>query len=344
MTDERSISTVDELELRLSTPSEADRTFARNLEGDILILGAGGKMGPSLAKLVKRSLTEAARTDRVIAVSRFTSPAARRDLEAWGIDVLSCDLLDPDQVAQLPACPNVLYLAGRKFGSVGRPDVTWAVNALAPALCAYQYRQSRIVMFSTGNVYGMREVTVGGSVETDEPAPVGEYAQSCLARERILEYHSRTYGTRCVILRLNYAVDLRYGVLVDIATKVLAGEAVDLSVPAFNTIWQRDANSYAFRALGLAESPVRILNVTGAETARVRDVALWFANRFNRECHFSTQEGKTALLSDASVCYSLLGRPSMSGTELMESVAGWISSGGEMLDKPTHFEVRDGRY
>jgi len=339
-----SVESVQDLEQRLSEPSEADRTFMRGLEGDILILGAGGKMGPSLAKLAKRAAEEARVRKRITAVSRFTSEAARRDLEASGVEVVACDLLNPAEVGQLPRCENVLYLAGRKFGSTGRPDLTWAMNAIAPALAAYHYRQSRVVVFSTGNVYGFRDVASDGSRESDAVSPVGEYAQSCLARERIFEYHSNEYKTECLIFRLNYAVDLRYGVLVDIARKVHSGEPVDVTVPAFNAIWQRDANSYALRALGLCASPPRILNVTGSETIAVREVAQSFAAQFGRKCKLEGQEGSSALLSDASLCHSLLGPPSVSLSMFKEWVADWVMRGGENLEKPTHFEVVDGSY
>ncbi|MGI9073858.1 MAG: NAD-dependent epimerase/dehydratase family protein [Bryobacteraceae bacterium] len=338
------VASVEELERRLSEPSEADRTFMRGLQGDVIILGAGGKMGPSLAKLAKRAADQAGVHKRILAVSRFTSEAARRDLEMAGVEVVPCDLLSPEKVSQLPHCENVLYLAGRKFGSTGRPDLTWAMNAIAPALAAYHYRQSRIVAFSTGNVYGLRSVGSSGSRETDPVSPVGEYAQSCLARERIFEYHSNEYKTECLTFRLNYAVDLRYGVLVDIARKVCAGEPIDVTIPAFNAIWQRDANSYALRALNLCTSPPRILNVTGNETATVREVAQSFAAQFGRTCHIQGKEGSSALLSDASLCHSLLGPPSVSFSTLKEWVADWVVKGGENLDKPTHFEVVDGSY
>lgn len=338
------IDLLENLELRLSEPSEADCAFMRGLHGDIVILGAGGKMGPSLARLAKRAAIEAGVSTRVTAVSRFASETARRDLEAAGVTVVSCDLLDPAQVERLPDCENVLYLAGRKFGSTGRPDLTWAMNAIAPALAAYRYRHSRTVVFSTGNVYGMTDVNSGGSRETDPVSPVGEYAQSCLARERIFEYHSNEYKTRCVIFRLNYSVDLRYGVLVDVARKVYAGEAVDSTVPAFNAIWQRDANSYALRALGLCSSPPRILNVTGAETVMVREAAEAFAKEFSRECRLQGEEGGVALLSNASLCHSLLGPPSVPLATLKDWVAEWVLAGGENLNKPTHFEVVDGSY
>jgi nucleoside-diphosphate-sugar epimerase len=338
------VHSVEDLERRLSEPNDADRAFMRGLEGDIIILGAGGKMGPSLAKLAKRTAQEAGARKRIMAVSRFTSEAARRDLEASGIEVVACDLLNPVEVGQLPGCENVLYLAGRKFGSTGQPDLTWAMNAIAPAIAAHHYRRSRIVVFSTGNVYGLRDVGSGGSRESDPVSPAGEYAQSCLARERIFEYHSNEYKTECLIFRLNYAVDLRYGVLVDIARKVYSGEPVDVTVPAFNAIWQRDANSYALRALGLCSSPPRILNVTGPETVAVRQLAEFFAAEFGCDCKLQGEEGSTALLSDASLCHSLLGRPSLSFETLKAWVADWVMKGGENLAKPTHFEVVDGSY
>jgi nucleoside-diphosphate-sugar epimerase len=341
---ENSVNSMEDLELQLSEPSEADCAFMRDLTGDVLILGAGGKMGPSLARLAKRAAEQAGVRTRIVAVSRFTSDAARRSLEAAGIVVVSCDLLNPSEVARLPHCENVLYMAGRKFGSTGRPDLTWAANAVAPVLAAHQYRESRIVVFSTGNVYGFAEMGSGGSVETDATAPVGEYAQSCLARERIFEYCSNEYQTSCLIFRLNYAVDLRYGVLVDIARTVHAGEPVDVTVPAFNTIWQRDANSYALRSLGLCSSPARILNVTGAETISVREAAEFFSARFGRKCRFQGREGNGALLSNASLCHSLLGPPSVPYVRLREWVADWVGAGGENLQKPTHFEVVDGSY
>ena len=338
------VDSVESLERRLSEPSEVDRTFMRGLQGDIIILGAGGKMGPSLAKLAKRAADEAGVRKRITAVSRFASEAVRRELKSDGVVVIACDLLNPSEVNRLPDCENVLYLAGRKFGSTGRPDLTWAMNAIAPALSAFHYRRSRVVAFSTGNVYGFTTVSSGGSRETDAVSPVGEYAQSCLARERIFEYHSNEYKTECLIFRLNYAVDLRYGVLVDIARKVRSGEPVDVTVPAFNAIWQRDANSYALRSLDLCSSPPRILNVTGSETIAVREVAHYFATQFGHGPTIQGQEGSSALLSDASLCHRLLGRPLVSFPMLRDWVADWVIKGGENLHKPTHFEVVDGNY
>jgi nucleoside-diphosphate-sugar epimerase len=331
------ITSIAQLEDELSRPSEADVKCLERLDGDILILGAGGKMGPSLAQLCRRTADAAGKPRRVIAVSR-------RMVESPGVEAISCDLLDRAQVARLPECPNVLYLAGRKFGSSDSPELTWAMNTLAPAIAAERFHGSRMVAFSTGNVYALREAVGGGSRENDEPAPVGEYAQSCLGRERIFEYFANHHGLRCLLFRLNYAVDLRYGVLVDIARKVLAGEPVTLQVPAFNVIWQRDANSYALRSLEHCAAPPLALNITGAETLSVRATAEFFGERFGRRCKFQGTEGRFALLSDSAAAHNLMGLPVVSGERLMEMVADWVRSGGASLDKPTHFEVSDGRF
>ncbi len=331
------ISTLADLEEALSRPTERDIASVKHLEGDIMMLGAGGKMGPSLARLCRRAADQAGKSRRIIAVSR-------RLIDQPGVEAIACDLLERDQVAALPDCPNILYLAGRKFGSTGNPELTWAMNTVLPAIVADRFRNSRFVVFSTGNVYPLRDAAGGGSRETDPPAPVGEYAWSCLGRERVFEYFSRQHGLRCVLFRLNYAVDLRYGVLVDIARKVHAGEPVSLAVPVFNVIWQRDANSYALRSLEYCQTPPRILNITGSETFRVRDAAEFFAARFSRPCRFDGAEGPTALLSDASEACALMGPPEVSGAELLELVADWVAGGGESLNKPTHFEVADGKF
>jgi nucleoside-diphosphate-sugar epimerase len=329
--------TLDELEEALSRPSDRDIAFMKELDGDLAILGASGKMGPSLVRLCRRANEAAGTTRRIIAVSRHPSKEP-------GVALISCDLLDRKQVASLPKCPNVLYLAGRKFGSTGSPELTWAMNALVPASVAEAFHSSRIVAFSTGNVYEFRRPSQGGSRETDEPAPVGEYAQSCLARERVFQYFANTHGLQCLLYRLNYAVDLRYGVPVDIARKVYAGQPVTLKVPAFNAIWQRDANSYALRALAHCASPAAILNAAGVETYKVRDVAEYFAKRFGRACRFEDDEGGVALLNDASRCREWLGPPEVDGSQLLELVAAWVESGGASLEKPTHFEVSDGKF
>lgn len=338
------IRTEQELEEWLSRPSPADVDVMRRLQGDVLILGAGGKMGPSLAHRIARANTAAGVQRRIIAASRFSSPGARAEIERTGAETVACDLLSSRDVANLPDAENVLFLAGRKFGTMDRVDLTWAANVLAPAYVGERFRASRIVVFSTGNVYPFVPASSRGAMEDDTTMPVGEYAQSCLGRERIFEYASREHGTPVLIYRLNYAVDLRYGVLVDIARAVHAGEPVDLSVGRFNCLWQGDANSYALRALELCESPPRILNVTGAEALGVREVARFFASRFGRDVTFRGIESSHALLSNAARCHELLGPPQVATTELMDAVAHWIEAGGRSLGKPTHFEVTDGRF
>jgi nucleoside-diphosphate-sugar epimerase len=333
-----------QLEEKLSTPNSPDVEMARRLPGDVIVLGAGGKMGPSLAKLARRASDAAGTNRRVFAVSRFSNPQSRDELETSGVETISCDLLDRDEVAKLPDCENVLFLAGRKFGSSDRSDITWAMNTVVPANAAWRYGDSRMIVFSTGNVYQFVSADSGGSVETDEPQPRGEYAQSCLGRERVFEYFSRERGTRCLIFRLNYAVDLRYGTLVDIARKVYDGLPIDLGIGYFNTIWQGDANSYALRSLELCESPPRFLNVTGPEIIATCEAAEFFARRFGREAVFSGKDSGVALLNNASLCRRLLGEASVKLEELMEWVAGWVEIGGRSLNQPTKFEVSDGKF
>jgi dTDP-4-dehydrorhamnose reductase len=332
------------LEDFLSCPSEADIAFMGALQGDLMILGAGGKMGSSLAWRAKRAAQSAGVSNRIIAVSRFASPAARDWFEQHGIYALPCDLMNEQQLESLPSAENVYYLAGRKFGSSDRPDLTWASNCLLPALVAARFRSSHIVAFSTGNVYPLMPVGSAGSRETDRLDPVGEYAQSCLGRERIFEYFSREHSTPCLLYRLNYASDLRYGVLVDIARKVREGLKVNLSISAFNTIWQGDADSYALRALSLCQAPPQALNVTGTDQISVEEAASYFANRWNCPVQFAGESCGKALLSDASHCYELLGKPAVTSRQLMEWTALWIEQGGRSIGKPTKFEVADGRF
>jgi nucleoside-diphosphate-sugar epimerase len=301
-------------------------------------------MGPTLAQRLLRALRGADRTSRVIAVSRFQSSEAQRELEEAGVATIACDLLDPDGLKALPQVENVLFLAGRKFGAAADPEVTWAMNTVVPMQVAQHFRESRIVAFSTGNVYPFVTPEQGGCVETDVPAPLGEYAQSCFGRERIFEYYSKKFKTPCLIFRLNYAVDLRYGVLVDIARQVFEGKPVSLSVPAVNVLWQGDANSYAMRALELCASPARILNVTGPETLYVQRAAEFFARRFQRELLVQGESTGLALLNNAGACHAALGYPAVSAGELMEAVASWVESGGSSLNKATKFQVTDGKF
>jgi hypothetical protein len=332
-----------ELEELLSRPSPADVAFARTLSDDVAVLGAGGKMGPSLARRVRRSLDAAGVSRRVFAVARFSEPGLRAALERDGIECIACDLLDPGDVARLPKCPNVLFLAGRKFGSSGRPDLTWAQNVVVPSIVAPHFLASRIVVFSSGNVYPLVGPGGAGATEQDPVAPVGEYAQTCVGRERVFEHASRERGTCCLLFRLFYAVDLRYGTVVDVARNVLSGEPVDLRASHVNAIWQGDANSYAFRALGLCESPPRPLVVTGSEAVSVRAAAEAFGVRFGREPRFTGEPGP-GLLGDPSLCGSLLGPPEVRLARLLDWVAGWVERGGRSLGKPTHFEATDGRF
>jgi len=340
----KSITTEEQLEELLSRPNAADIEWARRLNGDVMVLGAGGKMGPSLALRTRRAIDAAATSHRVIAVSRFSEKAAREFLESQRIETLSCDFLDRQQIERLPVCNNVLFMAGRKFGTGDRSDLTWASNTIVPANLALHFRGARMVVFSTGNVYPLVESSSSGSVETDSLGPVGEYAQSCLGRERVMEYCSRELGIPCLIFRLNYAVDLRYGVLVDIAWKVRQEKAIDLSVGYANVIWQGDANSMALRSLDLCQSPPRALNATGPEKLSVREVAQFFATRWGKKAKLAGNEGPRALLSDSSLSRSLLGEPEVSASQLLEWVANWVEHDGSYLGKPTKYEVADGKF
>jgi nucleoside-diphosphate-sugar epimerase len=338
------VTSEGDLEERLSAPNDADVACCRRLDGDVLILGAAGKMGPSLARRIVRAISAAGAHRRVIAASRFSAPDARRSIEAAGATALAVDLLDPVSVQTLPECANILFLAGRKFGSTDHSSLTWATNTIVPANVARRFPRSRIVVFSTGNVYPFVPAASQGCSETDALLPRGEYAQSCLGRERVFEYYSQVNGTRVLLFRLNYAVDLRYGVLVDIARAVKAKQSVDRTVSHFNVIWQGDANSYALRSLEGCASPARPLNVTGAEKLAVIDVAEYFGRRFGAKPQFRGTSTGEALLSDARACHAWLGAPEVSSEELMDAVANWIDHGGRTLDKPTHFETADGRY
>jgi nucleoside-diphosphate-sugar epimerase len=334
------IRTEQELDERLSEPTPEVISTLAQLPGDILILGVAGKMGPTIARMARRAAD--ART-RVFGVSRF-SAGGEPELRAHGIETIRCDLLDALQVARLPDAPNVVFLAGRKFGSTGDEAGTWAINSYLPGVVCDRYRQSRIVALSTGNVYGLTPVTGRGSREDDAPAPVGEYAMSCLGRERVFEHFSRAHGTPIALVRLNYACDLRYGVLVDLARKVLSGEPIDLGMGHFNTIWQGDACAMTLRALAHAASPPWVANVTGPDVLSVRAVAECFGQLMNRPVRFIGTEGPTALLSDARPGLQAIGPLRVGTDQLIEWVADWVSHGGRSLGKPTHFESRDGRF
>jgi nucleoside-diphosphate-sugar epimerase len=335
------IRTVEQLEDLLSDPPvRVVETFAR-LEGDLLVLGVAGKMGPTLARMAKRASEAAGVRRRVIGVSRF-SEGGDAALQAHGIETIRCDLLNEADVARLPNAANVLFLAGRKFGSTGDESTTWAINCFLPGLICRKYSGSRIVAFSTGNVYGLTKVASGGSREDDVPNPVGEYAMSCRGRERVFEYFSRSAGIPVVLFRLNYACDLRYGVLVDLARRVWAGEEIHLGMGYFNVLWQADANAMALLALEQAASPPWVVNVTGPELLSVRVVCERLGKLMDRPVRFTGTEPDTALLSDARRGIEMLDRPRVSADRLIEWVADWVARGGASLEKPTHFESRDG--
>src|SRR5215469_12855381 len=335
------MTSVLHLEDELSRPSAADCALMSDLDGDIVILGAGGKMGPSLAQRARRAADKAGEPRRIFAVSRVASPDDTHGFGESGVEAVSCDLLDRDQIARLPDCPNVLFLAGRKFGSSENMPLTWAMNALVPAFVAERYATSRIVALSSGNVYPL---AAAAATERVQPAPVGEYAQSVLARERVFEYFSGHGGTPVAIIRLNYAIDLRYGVLLDIGQQVWRRRSVSLAMGSVNVIWQGDANSMILRALQLASSPPRVLNVTGPEILLVRSIALRFGELFGTEPLFEGCEAETALLNDSSQCLRLMGPPSVNADQLINWQAEWIRAGLPTLEKPTHFEVRDGAF
>jgi hypothetical protein len=339
------IKTESELEELLSRPDEATAAAMAALDGDLIILGVGGKMGPSLARLARRAVDQAGVKTRVIAVARFTNGDLPAALGAQGIETIACDLLDRRVLDRLPDIPNVVFMAARKFGTSGEEHLTWAMNTYLPGLVAERYRNSRIVAFSTGNVYPLRPHTEGGAVETTPVGPVGEYAQSALGRERMFEYGSMRWNTPVVILRLNYAVELRYGVLVDIGRAVFERRPVDLCMPSVNVIWQRDANAWCLRSFAHSQSPPLVLNITGPETLSVRELAVEFGRHFGIEPTFvSGTEVSSALLSDVSKARSLFGTPEVTPKEMIEWIANWISDGGALLNKPTHFQTRDGKF
>jgi len=330
--------TEQEIEDLLSAPSEADIAAFAKFEGDLIVLGAGGKMGPTLVRRARNAADASGSKLRIYAVARSGPVGVDR------VEHIPADLLDRKQVLELPDAANVVYMAGRKFGSTGNEPLTWAVNAIAPAFVAERYRDSRIVAFSTGNVYPFVPVDSGGATESTTPAPIGDYAQSALARERVFEYYSAQYRTPMVLLRLNYAAEARYGVLVDIASKVLSRSPVSLEMGYVNIIWQGDANSACLRSLLLCSTPPLVLNLTGAERLSVRRLAEDFGRRFGIEPVFEGVESPNALLSNSSRFRELLGSGHKPLGELMDLVAEWLTSGGRTLGKPTHFETRSGTF
>jgi nucleoside-diphosphate-sugar epimerase len=331
------VAALDEL---LCRPSQALIEDLEKVDGDIMILGVAGKMGPTLAGLAKAALPGR----RVIGVARFTDASAKAWLEARGIETLGCDLLDEAAIKRLPKAPNVMFMAGRKFGAEGDLSLTWAMNAHVPALVAQAFAGSRIVAFSTGCVYPFVPVNGRGANETVSPDPPGEYAQSCVGRERMFEYFSRKYKTPGRLFRLNYAIDMRYGVLHDIATKIVEAKPIDVSLGHVNFIWQGDASAQALRCLAHCDTPTSPINVSGPEILSVRDLAAKLGARLSREPILVGKEEPTAWLTDTSQAVRLFGLPIVDSEKLIDWTADWIARSMPSLGKPTKYEVRDGRY
>jgi nucleoside-diphosphate-sugar epimerase len=339
------IKTQDELDLLLSRPSAQLLRSIRKFSSPLVILGAGGKLGPTLAVMARRAADAAGCALEVIAVSRFNATApARAWLEQRGVTTLSCDLLRADSIGQLPDSENVIHLAGQKFGTGKSPATTWAVNVVASARVAERYGRARLVALSTGNVYALSDVSKNGSVETDPLTPLGEYANSTVGRERILEFFSLRDGMPLTLLRLCYAVELRYGVLLDIAQKVNAGKPIDLANGFFNCIWQGDANDMILRSLTLADCPPTIWNLCRPEVFSVRSVAGQFGELLGRPPQFTGKENSTALLCNSRRLCDELGEPSTPLAPLLRWIADWVRHEGCTWGKPTGFEVRDGQY
>jgi hypothetical protein len=332
---------VDQLDDFLSRPSAALVADMARIDGDIIILGVGGKMGPTLARLARN----AAPAKRIIGVARFSEPDLRERLESWGIETITADLLDRAQVEALPKARNVIFMAGRKFGASSNQALTWAMNVHSPAIVAEAFRESRIVAFSTGNIYPLIDVTRQGALETTPPGPRGEYAQSCLGRERMFEYFSDVHGTPGRLFRLNYAIDLRYGVLFDLASRVKAGTAIDLSLMGHvNVIWQGDANAQALRSLLHCTAPTSPLNISGPETLSVRWLVQELAARLGVEPNIVGDEAPSAWLTNTAEAARLFGYPSVPVSIMLDWVADWVARDGLSFNKPTKYEVRDGGF
>lgn len=333
-----------ELDDLLSTPTPGVVETLVRVDGDVVLLGGGGKVGPTMARMARRALDEAGSSSKVISVSRWSDQRAAAALRGHGIETVTADLGDPDSWAGLPDAGAVMYLLGHKFGSTANPSMTWWINAVTPGFCASRYRGVPTVAYSTGNVYPLRPLALGGATEACELGPVGMYAQSCAAREQAFAQGAERWGTPTVIYRLNYACELRYGVIADIAQTIAAGQPVDVTMPAVNVVWQRDSNAWSWQALGLADAPAAILNGTGPETLSTRHIAEQLALHGGWELEITGTEAPTALLSNAERCHSLYGYPSVPAATIIEWVAQWVRSGGRMLGKPTKFQQRDGGF
>ena len=334
----------EKLNQLLTTPSDALIEDIKKIKGDIMILGAGGKMGPTLCVLAKKACKAAGVEKKIYAVSRGSDKIAEAYMKENEIEVIAADLLNKEMLYALPDVENIIYMAGKKFGTDGNEWQTWAMNSVLPAFVSDKFKNSNIVVFSSGNIYPIVPLESGGCTENDNPCPTGEYAMSCLARERVFEYAANTFGTKVFIYRLNFAVDLRYGVLFDVANKIMKDEKISLTTPAFNFIWQGSANEIAIRGILHATAPAKIMNVTGPETVSVKKAAIELGKYLGKEPIFENECGTDAYLNDASLAMETFGYPAVSAKTLIRWQAEYILDGGRTLDKPTHFEERKGKY
>ncbi|MBA63495.1 MAG: epimerase [Planctomycetaceae bacterium] len=332
------------LEEILSVPTDEVIEMFGRLSGHLVMLGVGGKMGPTMVRMAQRAIQQSGSSLQLTAISRFSSRQTRARLEAWGVTTHSCDLLDPVAVKSLPDASYVVNLSGFKFGAADNLALTWATNCEIPSAICRKYSSSQIVAFSTGNVYGMVDVQSGGSLENAELNPSGEYAMAALGRERIYEYYAKTFNRPVAIVRLNYATELRYGVLIDIASKVLAGETISLVMGYLNAVWLGDANAMTLRCLELTETPARTINMTGPDVISVRHTAERIAELTGKDVAFDGTELETALLSRAAHNYPEFGAPHLTLETMIRWSVQWLQQGGELLGKPTKFQVTDGKF
>jgi len=338
------ISTVDELELALSTPYAETVELMKKLKGDLLILGVAGKMGVSLAHMARRACRMAGVKKRIIGVSRFTNENIRTKLEQFEIETVKCNLVNLEELERVPSAENIIFMAGHKFAKKGSEQMLWMINTVVPANVCKRFPNSNMVAFSTGCVYPLVSPETGGSRETDAPLPIGEYANSCLGREKIFEYFSAHKNTRVLLFRLNYAIDLRYGVLLDIGEKVFKGEPVDISVSHVNVIWQGDANNRALLCLKKTRTPPAILNITGGEILSVTEIAKRFATLMGKKEKFKGKDFGKAYLSNASLSMQIFGEPKVTIEQMIKWTAEWLKNSGTTLGKPTLFNITDGRF
>ncbi|WP_026688372.1 NAD-dependent epimerase/dehydratase family protein [Alteribacter aurantiacus] len=338
------METTDQLMEKLSEPSADLIEMMKTLDGDIMILGVGGKMGPSLAIKAVRAIREAEVEKKVIGVSRFSDPNSIDELESFGVETIKADLMNESSLNSLPKIKNIIYMAGKKFGTNNNESFTWAMNSYLPGRICNHFSSSRIVAFSSGNIYPFMSPQSGGANEDTPPEPIGEYAQSCLGRERIFEYFSIINQIPMVFFRLNYAVETRYGVCLEIAQNVLNERPIDLTTGFVNVIWQGDANDQALRSLEYCSTPVKRLNITGPEVVSIRWLATQFGNRFNKEPVFINEEANSTLLNNASLSHKLFGYPSVSLKQIIDWTADWVLGEGIVLNKPTHFQERKGSF